>query len=157
MNNESPFEIPSKPKTANDFINDVCELSVSRDANGLAFQIKSQVNWAAFFGRKDDIFSLVGVECFVPMQSQFPNIEAYFQQAGWQCEDMPNLAILLAKDISNGVTFNFGKVPVSEEKIIKWVAQFKNLIKNLYFTYVKPVNVHVNITAEIVEKEVGIL
>ena len=66
---------------------------------------------------------------------------------------MLNLSMLLARDLKSGVTFNFGVMPIGEEKIAEYLATFKNQVKMIYLSYMKPVSISMVISTETVERE----
>jgi hypothetical protein len=65
-------------------------------------------------------------------------------------EEFPNMTMLLASDLSRGVTFNFGKIPVSEKKLNEWKDEFEKQVRIIYLTYIKPVNIRASFTTSTV-------
>ena len=61
--------------------------------------------------------------------------------------------MLLAKNINNGVKFDFGAFPMSENKVKDWIDKFKKQTKILYLTYCKKLNITTIITTHTVEEE----
>ena len=135
----------------------VLQVRVERDAvHGLRITIQSFLDWSQFARSKDSFMKIGGVDCYTPKQERI-NIGqgGYFSTnpSDWSLDDFPNLSMLLAKDIQNGATFNFGLIAVSDERLKEWLINLKTQVKVLYLTYIKPFDVEVDITSETVERE----
>lgn len=131
------------------------EIKVSRTAeNGLQFFIKSQQDWSAI-GNKAMACKIGGVECYYPHKSGLDDCPGcrFGVDDVFDYGDGPNLTMLLAKNIQNGVTFNFGKYPISQEKIQSWVQVFKDQVKYIYLTYIKEVDISIVLSTSVVENE----
>lgn len=135
---------------------ELVELIITKDPDtGLSFFVKSPVNWANIFSTGDKrIFNLFGQKCFIPRNKTVAGSNAYFLASDyWQYEEtVPNMSFLLAEDLHKGVTFHVGRHPVSEERLIGWANSFQNEVKNLFYSYLKPVNISLKITSQMVEE-----
>lgn len=134
----------------------ILSVRVKRDDKlGLQLMVKSSIDWGQFKG--DGISNISGVACFNPRDSRAKGVSGYFHRgAGYDVlyyENLPNLIILLAKDINDGVTFNLGMFPISEDSIKKWTAALKEQVKVLYLTYCKPFEIRVEFSTQTVEIE----
>lgn len=139
----------------------ILRVRVSRSCEeGLIIFIQSSLNWSVFAKHPNNDeyeFQLGGVKCYVPKEMRLENVLGQFYTENvWEFDDYPNLSLLLAKGIKEGVTFNFGILAVSDEKIAAFINNLKLQAKMLYFTYLKPVDVEASFTTEIVEKVVSV-
>jgi hypothetical protein len=130
------------------------EIRVSRtSAKGLEFFIRSTKEWS-LVGNSDMTCVIGGVECYYPQNMHVQDCIGRFGiDDVFDFGDTPNLTMLLAKNIKEGVTFNFGKYPISEEKIKNWLQTFKEQAKCLYFTYIKDIDISVIFTTNLVEND----
>lgn len=108
------------------------------------------------FMRRDDqtTFKLAGIVCYKPKMDRFQGVNGFcYLDSIHEVQDYPNLALLLAKDIEQGVKFNFGPFPISRERLKDWISKFETQVKMLYFQYSKPQEYSLDITTELVQKE----
>lgn len=131
------------------------EVDFSRDENAhLIIKIKGKNYWSQFYREDMSTVRIAGVLCHRPKFEQLEEARAYFvMDNSFQYNDAPNLMLLLAKDIEQGVTFDFGIVPISESRCYVWAEQLHYAMKALYTAYVKPVNIRATFTTQLVEKE----
>ncbi len=121
---------------------------------GLTVYVQSIIDWSTFKDDNGEYFDLGGQKCSFPKNNKLDNVPGQFRMESiWEFDDCPNLSIFLARDLEQGVTFKFGFVAVSDEKIFSWIANLKQQAKILYLTYLKPVDVEVNISTQTVEKQ----
>lgn len=134
-------------------------VEIKRDKEGgLKITLQSDPNLWSFMRREGEtIYSFAGVPCFYPKSSNLQGVNSYFMtdEQFYEFENYPNLAMLLARDIGQGVTFSFGAFPVSEQKLQEWVRLLKEQVKIIYLSYIKPVDVVVEISAQTVERDVN--
>lgn len=161
MNSEKSSVIPETISSSSTTISKpdkyFLELSLKRDVGGVKLFIKSPVNFK-FMAQENSERTCGGVKCFASKVETLSNVRGYCYQTGsvydlFLYDNKPNLAILLAKDLKNGVTFNFGEFPISESGIKDWIAQFKEQAKQIYLSYCKPISYTVKFSAETVETE----
>lgn len=125
---------------------------------GFEIFLQSPHNFSIFAANTKDTFKLGNVDCYLPRHgdgSQLNGVNGIFitEKDRFQRDNFFNLALLLARDIDKGVTFNFGVFPISEEKITEYLQNFKQQIKMLYLTYMKPIGISVIINTQTVEVE----
>lgn len=139
---------------------ELCKLKLSTDSKrGFEIFIQSSHAFASLFGAADKrTFKLGGVECVVPRggnESNIPGVAGFFKTGAsdFAYDDRLNLSLLLAKELEKGVTFNFGVFPISEDKINEYISRFKEQIKMIYLTYMKPVSVSITFSTCTVETE----
>ena len=138
---------------------ELCRLKMSLNTErGFEIHLQSNHNFSFLSNPKDGIFKLGGVECFIPRNgdgSNLPGVAGYFSLAKdrYELEHYLNLSLLLAKDLQKGVTFNFGCFPISDDKINELASNWKQQVKMLYLSYMKPISVSVMISTETVEVE----
>lgn len=123
---------------------------------GLEFYLQSDMNFQLFANPSDKYFNLGGVKCFFPRNGDASNlngVNGYFSTGSdkFQVENMLNLSLLLARDLKAGVTFNFGIMPIGEEKIAEYLTHFRNQVKMIYLSYMKPVSIRMDITTQVIE------
>lgn len=127
-------------------------MGVKRDDDGLRIKLQSVVDWKCLKSPKK--FVLGSVPCYHPRQERLEGIDSIFSTAqSHEIEGLPNLTLLLAENIKQGVTFFFPPVPISDERIKVWAEQFRNDCKILYHLYIKPREFTVEITTRIVETD----
>lgn len=120
---------------------------------GLQIYLQSKLDWSMFRSKQNEQTKNIGkVPCYYPEKDHYPEIPGAFAGDGWEFEDYPNLWMLLARDLDKGVTFNFGLIPVSGEKLTVWVAKLKEQVKAMYLTFMKDVDTTVYFTTETVER-----
>lgn len=130
----------------------IVTIRISRDDDGMRIYMQSPVDWKIM--KRERKFNLGGVPCFQPTMEQVEGLDSFFSiEQYFESNGMPNLSMLLAENIKQGVTFSFPPYPISETKIKRWAEQFKQDAKVLYLTYVKPVDFSVIITSTTVERE----
>jgi hypothetical protein len=132
----------------------ILKVRVNRDCEtGLKVFIQSNLDWSVFMNKEKGTFLLGGVKCFFPKESRLPNIPGQFRTDNeYEYDDFVNLSLLLAEDINKGVTYDFGILAVSDDKIASWIANLKQQAKILYFSYLKPIGIEVCFSTEMVEK-----
>jgi hypothetical protein len=124
---------------------------------GLQLHVKSPKDWSLFRSNDGKLSNVGGVACYVPRNERVEGIGASFARTtGYDIlyyQGLPNLVILLAKDLNEGVTFNLGMFPIAEEVIKRWGEQLKEQVKSLYLTYCKPFKYRIEFTTVTVEVE----
>jgi hypothetical protein len=134
----------------------VLDIEITRDTDkGLLIKLKSNQDLSIFKNRGSSGSVKIGkVECHRPAISHLDDVNSIFtEEDTWASGANPNLTMLLAKGLKDGVTFNFGLFPVSEEMLRSWVENLKTQMKVIYLTYCKPVQKKVVISARTVEVE----
>ena len=136
-------------------MNKLIEIKIQRTSkDGLQIFLKSDLEWS-IFSNTERSCKIGGIFCYYPKQEQIEDcpgkfgVDDMFDYGG----DFPNLTILLAKNIKEGATFNFGKYPVSQDRIGYWLQKFKEQTKIIYFTYFKEFDISMVFTTSIVENE----
>src|SRR5579864_4810531 len=130
----------------------IINVRISRDDDGMRIFMQSPVDWKIM--KREKKFTLGGVTCFQPNMEQVEGLESFFStEQYFEYNGLPNLTMLLAEKIKEGVTFSFPPYPISENKIKRWAEQFKQDAKVLFLTYVKPVDFSVIITSTTIERE----
>lgn len=134
-------------------------VEIKRDKEGgLRITLQSDPNLWSFMRRDDnETYNFAGVKCFYPKAHNLQGVNAFFMDGdhSYEFENYPNLAMLLAAEIGTGVTFSFGAFPVSEQRLQEWVRLLKEQVKIIYLSYVKPVDVVVEINAQTVERDIN--
>lgn len=135
-------------------------LNIQRADGEIKIVLASPIDWSVFANKDKGVFKLGGRECFYPKINNDSLSESgvkglFSTDPYFMIENQPNLSLLLAKDLKGGVTFNFGAVPIPESKLATYINSFKEQVKTLYHLYLKPVDVSVNITTELVERSTG--
>lgn len=122
----------------------------------LLLRLKGKNVWQPFAAENGKTFILGGVTCFTPRKSQIEDCGAFFLTENILIynNEYPNLSILLAKDIENGVTFDFGIIPISSERLTLIQQLLEEQIRMLYLSYLKPKRHSVRITTETVTEEI---
>lgn len=131
-------------------------INVLRTAErGLQIKLQSQERfWKLFRRDLNETVTIGRVKCYLPKQDELPGVPGYFAaQDTFDFEQHPNLNMLLAKDIEDGVTFDFGAYPISDKKIVSWIDMLKKQVKIIYLTYLKPRDVRVIVSSQTVEQE----
>jgi hypothetical protein len=133
----------------------ILELEFNRNSEkGLSISMKSPVNWKLFASAGDPTVTIGKVKCYRAKLSRLDGIKSYFvNENTFEYDNFPNLAMLFAENIDKGVIFEFGAVPISDEKITSWLTQVKKDVKIFYLTHCKPVSVKLQITSSVIEKE----
>lgn len=143
---------PIEPTAPADNKINVLEIEVNRSmSKGFQVFLKSTWDWSFLRRTPDRTGSIGGVVCYMPKSESLPGIEGFFAvgtDAYEHGENMPNLGLLLAKDLKQGVTFNFGQFPISEEKIESWGRQFQEIVRKIFLQYCKKVNIKYRVTTE---------
>lgn len=134
------------------------EINVSRtEERGLEISLKSDANFLfnSWFDRRDYDNTIGGVLCARARNDYLEEFGGKFYRDNMfeDGDGNPNLTLLLARDIKNGVVFKFGHFPISDKQILNWANKFKAQTKALYLTYMKEVKLSVVITTETVERE----
>lgn len=140
--------------------NHLLRLRITKDAEkGLLVYAQSDVDFRLLRSPNNNKTKLANIQCFYPYTTErLEGLRAYFypckDQYCFTYGDYPNLMILLAEDLKNGVTFEMGLFPISQENIDSWVNQLKEEVKILYHLYLKPTDVNVEISTSVIEKEI---
>ncbi|MEK6878428.1 MAG: hypothetical protein AABY22_02410 [Nanoarchaeota archaeon] len=130
------------------------EITVSRDSQGLKIYLKSIQNWGAFIQENSGEVEIGKVKCFLSKTGGVEGVPGYFIASDvFEYNEYPNMNMLLAKNINNGVKFDFWAFPMSENKVKDWIDKFKKQTKILYLTYCKKLNITTIITTHTVEEE----
>lgn len=117
--------------------------------------LKSEISFLSL-ARKDRnaTFKIGGVDCFYAVKERISGVNGNFYADNlMEYNDFPNLNLLLAKGLKEGVVFNFGVFPISDDKIQNFCEQLKNQAKIIYLTYFKPIDITVTVTSSTVENE----
>lgn len=132
------------------------EVNFSRDESAhLIIKLKGRDYWKQFRRNDESFCTIAGVKCYKPKNEQINDVKGQFYVDNLhEINDMPNLMLLMAKDIEAGVTFDFGTVPMSESRCYQWAENLKYQAKTIYLCYVKPVEFKAIFTTQTVEKEV---
>jgi len=139
---------------------ELCKLTISSSPErGFEIFLQSEYDFNKLFAAKGDkTFNLGGVKCGIPRNGdgyQLQGVRGYFNTHSetFEYEGFLNLSLLLAKDIKNGVTFNFGVFPISQEKIQQYAENFKQQVKMIYLTYMKTIKYSVVFNTVTIEEE----
>lgn len=121
----------------------ILTVEVRRNAShGLQIFVQSDKDWSQFREETGKTSVISGVVCHHPKADNFKGIQSGFVRAnGYDTlfyGGMPNLIILLARDIKAGVTFNLGMFPIQTEMIKSWGELLDGEIKRVYNNYCKP-------------------
>jgi len=132
------------------------EVDFNRDENAhLIIKIKGRDYWKQFRRTDESLCTVGGVKCYRPILEVISDVKGHFYIDNLhEVNEMPNLMLLMAKDIEGGVTFDFGIVPMSESRCYQWAENFKYQAKTIYLCYVKPVEFKAIFTTQTVEKEI---
>jgi hypothetical protein len=139
---------------------ELCRIHVKASSDeGLKIFLQSNHNFNFLADLGERKMKIGGVECYVPRNgdgSNIPGVPGVFRcsKTDFFADGQPNLSLLLARKLKEGVTFNFGVFPIGEDKVTEFLQQFKLQVKTLYLTYLKPVNQEMVITTETVERSV---
>ena len=131
---------------------------LSSAENGFQIKLKSNRNFRFCADPSEKTFKLGGVECFIPRSGngyELPGIPGSFRTEKdlFHNNGYLNLSILLAKDLKDGVVFNFGTFPIADDKIEELAINFKNQIKTIWATYMRDISIAMEFSATIVETE----
>ncbi len=133
------------------------ELEVERNPEtGLNIKIKCPLN-LKFLSTEEHIggFKFARVDCSYPKKETLQGIPGrFYTDTVLEYDNEPNLSFFLAKNLKEGVTFNFGLFPISDEKLLNWIKKFKIQTKIIYLTYCKPFKVRVRFSSETIESEI---
>lgn len=138
---------------------EIClEARILRDGKTgeIMVSVKSPKNWSAIYDKSQRTIVWAGIECYLPQTSGLFGLRSKFSpdyHDMWY-NDYPNLMVLLAKDINNGVTFKFGAFPVAQERMEDWARLLKEEAKIIFLSYLKPFDIIVKITCETIENEI---
>ena len=137
------------------------KLRIVKDPDkGLLIEAQSSVDFRMLRSPNNKKMVFAGVQCFHPFTSELlQGLRSYFfpndnQENRLFYGDYPNLMILLAEKLKEGVVFQMGLYPVSQETILNWIQLLKEEVKILYHLYIKSFDVEVEFTTKIVEKEI---
>jgi len=133
----------------------VLTLIITRNSTvGLQIELSSPIDWRFLYSPNGKILNVGGVKCFQPRTDRVPEVDSrFYTDDVYEYDGNPNLIMLLAQDIKNGVTFNFGHMPISPEKTNQWAERLYQDVKILYLKYCKPFQMKVRITTETIENE----
>lgn len=130
------------------------EIRRDNDCNLLITLKGNEKHWSLM--RRDDAatFVLGGIECFAPKADNLLGVPGYFIPDNiFEYDNKPNMAMFLAKNLSQGVTFNFGQFPISNSKMYQWKEEIKKQAKIFFLAYVKPVGYSAEINTINIEQE----
>ena len=137
---------------------EILEFAVKRDSeSGFQIFLKGQKDiWKTLKNEAiNNPVMIGGVKCDYPRNESLKNIQGYFLvENRYECEDSLNLTLLLAKDIEQGVTFNFGYVPISDDRLYDLRDKLKEQVKRIYLQYIKPVDTRVFFNTSTCEEEI---
>lgn len=131
-------------------------VKITRDKDGgLSITLTGDSTLWKPFRRDDETYTFAGQKCFYPAQMELRGVRGMFdlENQAYESNGFPNLAMLLACDMDNGATFNFGAFPVSEQKLYEWTNLLKQQVKCIFCAYIKPVNVEMEVTCATIEVE----
>lgn len=132
--------------------NKILSIGFKRDNNTFQIRLKSPINWG--FLSKDGKFGIGGITCNRPRLDRIEETDSCFSmENNYEFDNKPNLSMLLAQQIKDGVTFNFAPIPISDVKVKAWIQQMKDDAKILYIKYAKPLDIEVEITSHVIERE----
>jgi hypothetical protein len=132
---------------------------LSSAENGFQIKLKSSRNFKFLRDSGNDkTFKLGGVDCYLPRGGngyELPGVPGQFrtEKDMFHINGYLNLSLLLARDLKDGVVFNFGTFPVSDDKIEELAMNFKNQIKIIWATYMRDISIAMEFSATIVENE----
>lgn len=129
---------------------------IKRDENhNLIINIKSPVDFSFLYIKSaKHIFDIGGVKCFMPKRDMLGGVNGSFVCDNvYECNNYPNLALLLAPNLDKGVQFNFEQVPISDAQIEQWKNRFGEQIRAIFLNYYKPYGVTMKFTAETIVKQ----
>lgn len=125
-----------------------------RAKDGLKIEMNSSVDFSMFRRGDNKTITIGGVKCFLPRQDSYPNIECPFiSDSVWESEGYPNLSMILAENLNEGVQFNLGCFPISDDKIANYLQKMKDSVNRLYLSYLKEIDTTINIRFETIENE----
>lgn len=136
------------------------EANVRRDDDGVKLYIKGYNQFKVLRDEnKDSEVIIAGVRCYRPKAETLYGVNGVIRPSTnlYECflyDSRPNLCVLLAKNLAEGVTFNFGNFPLSEEMIEDWSKKFAAQVKMLFLTYCRQYDYSIRITTQTVENEV---
>jgi hypothetical protein len=135
--------------------------TIRRGEDGLKIDLSSPIDWSIFAQKNKGYMKLGGIDCFIPKGDDLAQSIAevgvrgsFGVGAAFIDLNYPNLTLLLAKDINQGVTFNFGLVPISDSKLELFVTNLREQVKTLYLSYLRPVERTVIINAQTIESTI---
>jgi hypothetical protein len=129
--------------------------AVRHPKEGLNLIMNSSVDFDIFKRRDGKKITIGGVSCVLPRQQDYPGIECPFvSDSNWEFDGVPNLTLILAEGIREGVTFSLGVFPISEEKITNYLQKMKESVSRLYLGHCKELDVTCNITFETIQREI---
>lgn len=137
--------------------NTLLRVNIKKDPNrGLLIHMQSPIEWKMLKDlSKDGTYNFGKVRCHFPLKDSLDDIPGYFRRdAGYEFGDYPNLTLLLAERLKDGVTFEFGLFPITDEKINAWSASFKEQVMAIYCNYLKPAEWDMTFTTHMVEKTI---
>lgn len=130
---------------------------IRNNTQGLQIKVKSPIDFSFLAKNNQDTFNFQGVHCFYARNREIQGIYGGFlTEAGYfNYGEYPNLQLLLARGLKDGVIFNFGLVPLHDSAIDPWIQKFKEQVKMIYFGYIKPVHICAKFTSQIVENDIS--
>ena len=145
--------LKEKSVSGNKLIN--MELRKGRDGVLRIFLQGDSSIYAQFKADGEMTFKLGGVVCYRPRQELLRGVCGRFHMDAnsFEFDGYPNLCILLAKDLTNGVEFNFGAMPISQPKLREWAENLATQVKVIFLTYVREVDIRVEVNSKVVEFE----
>jgi hypothetical protein len=137
----------------------VCLIEAKRSMqDGFTVKLTSNQDWSFLKALSPSgphkKFMISGVSCHYPKQEYLEKVDAPFiVSTVYEDNGRPNMSLLLAENIRDGVTFRFGQFPITPEQITAWTIGFKQRVRAIYLEYCKPVDVKVSVSIATVEKE----
>lgn len=130
------------------------EIKRDKDGGLQIFVQSDETLWKQFARSDKTTCNFAGVVCYRPAQQELNGVNGYFMIDDTpEVENMPNLMLLLAKDLDKGVTYNFGMLPISEDKLKEFAKQWERQVRIIYLTYIKPVDIRVEFSTKTIDRE----
>ncbi len=124
--------------------------------DGLKLAIQSNIDLDIFKRGDGRLIKICGVPCSMAREEHYDGLAGRFYNDNiWDLDgaSIPNLSMLLAENIREGVVFNMGVFPISEEKITTYISNLKQSFKVLYLSFLKEINEEVEISIATVDRE----
>lgn len=144
------------PTTISKGKNILVEVNIKRDDSGVKLYIKGFNDFKVLRHSEEKEMTFAGVRCFVPKADRLYAVNGSFYvtstlENAFMYDGLPNLCVLLAKNLKDGVTFNFGTFPLNEEMIKKWMEEFNAQVKSIYLHYCRQYNISMRISTQMIE------
>lgn len=128
----------------------------SHASGNLIFTMQGKSDMFKFLRRQDGATYVIGgVTCWRPRFEQLEGVKGNFvlSETAFEHNNVPNLMLLMAQDLDRGVTFRFPDVPVSEQRVKRWLGEFEIQIRMLYLAYIKPTTHRAEFTTQTIVRE----